>query len=192
MEQVEPIRDPRKVAAIKKILRDQDHPRNYLLFVMGLNTALRIGDLLSLRVGDVVDEQGKIVEFIHVRERKTGKAKRIKLNQAVQEALKFYFAKIPAVNPKSPLFPSMRSGRPLDRTQVWRLINKWCWTVGLTQGHYGAHTLRKTWGYMARRYHGITIELIQAKLGHTTPAVTRRYIGITDDEIENVENHVNL
>ena len=192
MEQVEPIRDPRKVAAIKKILRDQDHPRNYLLFVMGLNTALRIGDLLSLRVGDVLDKQEKIVEFIHVREQKTGKAKRIKLNQSVQEALRFYFARIPALNSGSPLFPSLRSGRPLDRTQVWRLINKWCWAVGLTQGRYGAHTLRKTWGYMARRYHGIPIELIQAKLGHTTPAVTRRYIGITDDEIENVENHVNL
>lgn len=192
MEQVEPIRDPRKVAAIKKMLRDQGHPRDYLLFVMGLNTALRIGDLLPLRVGDVLDEQGNIVEFIHVREQKTGKARRIKLNQAVQEALKFYFAKIPAVNPKSPLFPSLRSGRPLDRTQVWRLINKWCRAVGLTQGRYGAHTLRKTWGYMARRHHGIPIELIQAKLGHATPAVTRRYIGITDDEIENVENHVNL
>jgi len=192
MEQVEPIRDPRKVDAIKKILREQDHPRDYLLFVMGLNTALRIGDLLSLRVGDVLDKQEKIVEFIHVREQKTRKAKRIKLNQTVHEALRFYFANIPATNLDTPLFPSMRSERPLDRTQVWRLINEWCWTVGLTQGHYGAHTLRKTWGYMARRYHGIPIELIQAKLGHATPAVTRRYIGITDDEIENVENHVNL
>ncbi len=192
MEQVEPIRDPRKIAAIKKILRDQDHPRNYLLFVMGLNTALRIGDLLSLRVGDVIDEQGKIMEFIHIREQKTGKAKRIKVNQAVQEALRFYFAKIPTTNLDTPLFPSMRSEAPLDRTQVWRLINEWCWAVDLTQGRYGAHTLRKTWGYMARRYHGIPIELIQAKLGHATPSVTRRYIGITDDEIENVENHVNL
>ena len=45
---------------------------------------------------------------------------------------------------------------------------------------------------MARKYHGVPIELIQAKLGHTAPSVTRRYIGITDDEIENVENHVNL
>jgi len=63
--------------------------------------------------------------------------------------------------------------------------------VGLT-GRYGGHTLRKTWGYMARKYHGIPIELIQEKLGHTTPAVTRRYIGITDDEITDVENRVNL
>jgi len=192
MEQVEPIRDPRKVAAIKKMLKGQDHPRDYLLFVMGVNTALRIGDLLSLKVGDVLDPHGELVDYIHLREKKTGKGKRIKLNKSVKEALKFYFSRVPATDPEAPLFPSLRGGGPLDRTQVWRLINSWCRAVGLTQGRYGAHTLRKTWGYMARRYHGIPIELIQAKLGHSTPAVTRRYIGITDDEIENVENHVNL
>jgi integrase len=47
--------------------------------------------------------------------------------------------------------------------------------------------LRKTWGYMARKYRGTPIELIQEKLGHASPAVTRRYIGITSDEIENVD-----
>ena len=192
MEQVEPIRDPRKVAAIKKMLRGQDHPRDYLLFVMGVNTALRIGDLLQLRIGDVLDERGEIVEFIHLREQKTGKAKRVKLNKPVQEALRYYFSRVPGADPDAPLFPSLRSGKPLDRTQVWRLINNWCEAVGLTQGRYGAHTLRKTWGYMARRYHGIPIELIQAKLGHSSPAITRRYIGITGDEIENVENHVEI
>ena len=191
MNAVEPIRDPRKVAAIKKMLKGQDHPRDYLLFVMGINTALRIGDLLRLRVGDVLDERGEVVEFLHVKEQKTGKSKRVKLNDSTREALRHYFTRVPVTDPDAPLFPT-RSGKPLDRTQAWRLINSWCETVGLTQGRYGAHTLRKTWGYMARRYHGIPIELIQAKLGHSSPAITRRYIGITGDEIENVENHVNL
>ena len=192
MEQVEPIRDPRKVAAIKKILRGQDHPRDYLLFVMGINTALRVGDLLGLSVGDVLDRRGELVEFLHLREQKTGKGKRVKLNKQVHQALAYYFSKLPGTDPAMPLFSSSRVEKPLDRTQVWRLVNKWCQEVGLTQGHYGAHTLRKTWGYMARRYHSIPTELIQAKFGHSAPAITRRYIGITADEIENVENHVNL
>ena len=192
MEQVEPIRDPKKVAAIRKILKGQDSPRDYLLFVMGINTALRIGDLLRLRVGDTLNAHGQIVEFLHIREQKTGKSKRVKLNKPVQEALKYYFSKVAGTDPEAPLFCSSRYAKPLDRTGVWRSINKWCQDVGLTQGHYGAHTLRKTWGYMARRYHGIPIELIQAKYGHSTPAVTRRYIGITGDEIENVENHVEI
>ncbi len=192
MEQVEPIRDHRKVAAIRNILRGQDHPRDYLLFVMGINTALRIGDLLALKVGDLLDERGDIWKFIHIREQKTGKGRRIKLNQAVQDALKLYFAKVPSTNPDAPLFASYRSGRSLDRMQTWRLVNGWCRAVGFTQERYGTHTLRKTWGYMARKHHGVPIELIQAKLGHATPAVTRRYIGITGDEIEDAEDRVNI
>jgi len=192
MERVEPIRDPRKVSAIKKMLRGQDHPRDYLLFVMGVNTALRVGDLLALRVGDVLDQQGRNAEFLHLRERKTGRSKRVRLNKPVQEALSLFFSRDPATNPEAPLFSSHRSPKSIDRTQVWRLINSWCEAVGLAQGSYGAHSLRKTWGYMARKYYGIPIELIQAKYGHSSPAVTRRYIGITDDEIENVENHVTI
>ena len=79
MEQVEPIRDPRKLAAIKKMLKGQDHPRDYLLFVMGVNTALRIGDLLSLKVGDVLDPRGEVVDYIHLREKKTGKGRPVKV-----------------------------------------------------------------------------------------------------------------
>jgi len=139
---VEPIRDLQKLTAIKNRLRHSS-PRYYAFFTLGVNTALRPGDLLRLRAGDVYDE------------------------------------------PEERLFPWTRG-------HAWRLVNRWCREVGLTEGSYGGHTLRKTWGYMARKYHGVPIELIQAKLGHSTPAVTRRYIGITDDEIEDVENHVNL
>ena len=74
---------------------------------------------------------------------------------------------------------------------VYRLINRWCEDVGLTQGRYGTHTLRKTWGYQARKQ-GVSIELIQAKLGHLSPAITCRYIGITDEEIGEIENRVEL
>ena len=81
-------------------------------------------------------------------------------------------------------------GTPLSRVQAWRLLNKWAREVGLTD-RIGTHTLRKTWGYQARKK-GVPLELIQAKLGHSSPAVTRRYIGITADEIEDVENQVNL
>lgn len=64
--------------------------------------------------------------------------------------------------------------------------------VGLTRAPHGCHTLRKTWGYQARKTFGIPIELIQAKYGHRSPAVTKQYIGITEDEIDTVEAKVNL
>jgi len=192
MNRVEPIRDPRKVAAIKKMLRGQDNPRDFLLFVFGINTALRISDLLALTVGDVLDKTGDIAQFVELREKKTNRATRVHLNESVREALKVYFEKSPTTDPQMPLFRSTRSPQPIDRTRAWRMINDWCNAVGLTQAHYGAHTLRKTWGYMARKVYGVPIELIQAKLGHATPSVTKRYLGITDEEVTDVECRVRL
>jgi len=55
----------------------------------------------------------------------------------------------------------------------------------------GMHTLRKTWGYQARKK-GITIEQISEKLGHRSSIVTKRYIGINQDEINKIEDEVCL
>jgi len=148
--------------------------------------------LLRLKIEDVLDNQGNIAQHLYIKEQKTHKQKKVKLNDSAIEALKFYFNKEGSTNPEQPLFRSLRSQKILGRTMAWRLINDWCKDVGLTAQRYGTHTLRKTWAYMARRYKSVPLELIQHKLGHSTPSITRRYIGITSDEIENVENHVNL
>jgi len=192
MRVVEPIRNPKKITQIKNILKGQENPRNYLLFTLGINFALRIQDLLGLRVRDVRNDDNTIKEFVFVKERKRGKQRRIKINPGAREALEYYFSRVKA-EPDDYLFPNSRDPkRPLSRVQAYRLINQWTEAVGLTGGRYGTHTLRKTWGYQARKHHGIPIELIMEKLGHESPAVTKRYIGITDDEIEDVEDEVVL
>lgn len=89
------------------------------------------------------------------------------------------------------LFPGRRPGTHLSWRTLNYLVNKWTEMVGLTQGSYGIGTLRKTWGYQARK-RGIPIKLIQAKLAHSAPSITRRYIGITQDEISDVEERVEL
>ena len=189
MNPVEPIRDVGKIVEIKRRLRRRS-PRDYLLFTLGINTALRISDLLSLRVCDVWEEEsGEVKNFLILRERKTGKDQRIKLNAAAREAIEFYLSQA-KFSPSDWLFKSPHVETPLSRVQAWRLLNKWAREVGLTD-RIGTHTLRKTWGYHARKQ-GVPLELIQAKLGHSSPAITRRYIGITADEIEDVENQVNL
>jgi len=184
MNVVEPIRDPTKLAEIKRRLR-RKNARHYAFFVLGINTALRPGDILKLRAGDVYREDGNVRDVLAVRAEKTGKLHRIKLNEAVKEALERLWFAEGSFEPEQRLFP-------WTRQHAWRLVNRWCREVGLTDGRYGGHSLRKTWGYVARKYHRIPIELIQAKLGHSTPAVTKRYIGITHDEIADVEAQVVL
>lgn len=191
MDTVEPIREVVKIMAIKAILK-ASHPRDYLLFTLGINLALRVGDLLSLKAENVLNKKGDFVDYIYLREEKTGKEKTIKLNKVCKDALRYYFTSVHVVDPEIYLFTAVpgQKGQPLHRVRVWQLVKKWTKAVGLT-GKYGTHTLRKTWGYMARKQ-GIPLELIQKKLGHSSPLVTQRYIGITADEIADVEERVNL
>ena len=189
MNTVEPIRDPKKILAIKRNLREEENPRNYLLFVAGVNLALRISDLLSLKVKDILDRQGNIKEYLFLKERKTKRQVKIKLNNAVKEALNYYLEKGKVTDPEQFLFKSIRGNRTLDRVQAWNLINKWCVDVGLNGERYGTHTLRKTWGYQARKQ-GISIERINEKLGHRSVIVTKRYVGITQEEINLLEDEI--
>jgi integrase len=191
MNTVEPIRDLQKILAIKRILKEKNNPRDYLLFTMGINLALRINDLLLLKVTDVLDRQGNITDYIYLREQKTKKEKKIKINQAVNEALQYYFKKATVTDPEQYLFKSNRSNLKLDRIRAWQLIKNWVNEVGLDTKNMGTHTLRKTWGYQARKK-GITIEQISEKLGHRSTIVTKRYIGINQDEINKIEDQVCL
>lgn len=191
MHTVEPIRDKKKILAIKGNLRAEKSPRDYLLFTMGINLALRISDLLKLKVSDVLNSEGDPVGFLYLREQKTKKEKKIKLNKAVIEALEFYLRKAQIYNPEQLLFTSHRSGEPLDRIRSWQLIRKWCREAGLKEERYGTHSLRKTWGYQARMA-GVSLAVISEKLGHRNSQVTRRYIGISQDEVEKVEDEICL
>jgi len=187
----EPIRDPAKLESIRNTLKENATPRDYLLFVLGVNTALRLRDLLSLRVCDVVDSRGRVRNVIPAAQPGKGSARAV-LNASCRDALRYYLEAGGTANQDTLLFAAGKASRPLGRTQVWRLVNNWCRAAGLAEGHFGAHTLRKTWGYMALRHHSIPIGAIQAKFNHATPGVTRRYLGVEGEKVENVESRVNL
>ena len=72
MNFVEPIRDRKKIAQIKNLLRGQHRFRDLLLFVVGINTALRISDLLQLRIPHFLNEQGRIKKRFWIKEQKRG------------------------------------------------------------------------------------------------------------------------
>jgi len=189
MNPVEPIRDPKKILAIKRNLRESGNIRNYLLFVMGINTSLRISDLCSLKVSDVIDQKGNIKDYLFVKEKKTGRNAKIYLNEVVKQALNSYLESVKAIDPGAYLFKSERSSKPLERVRVWTMIQDWVKEAGLEGERYGTHSLRKTWGYQARKQ-GVPIEQISEKLGHRSVTVTKRYIGINQEEINNIEKEI--
>ena len=114
MEFVEPIRDRKKIDAIKKVLRGSSL-RDYVLFTLGINSGLRVSDLLKLQVSDVLDEKGRVKDRITIREKKTGKAKTFPFSDTVIKALKEYLLE---ARPQAVLFPSRKGGGPISRQQA--------------------------------------------------------------------------
>ena len=85
-------------------------------------------------------------EYIYLREQKTGKEKKLNLNEGIKQALEHYFFKTKITNPDQLLFTAHRSGKPLTRIRAWQLIRSWCEKAGLSGERFGTHSLRKTWG----------------------------------------------
>jgi len=188
MEFVEPIRDRKKIEAIKKLLRGSNL-RDYVLFTFGINSGLRVSDLLKLQVVDVRDEKGRIKDRVTLREKKTRKSKTFPFSETVVKALKEYLVDKDLVN-SSALFPSRKGGGPITRQQAYRILNDAAKAVGL-KDKIGTHTLRKTFGYHAYMT-GVDITRIQALMNHSSPRETLRYIGITQDELDDVYLNLNL
>lgn len=175
------IRDVKQIETIKKLLRLRSL-RDYCLFVLGINSGLRISDLLKLRISDV-SERGKIKDRIRLREKKTNKFKDFPLSNSTKSALKEYL-KTREYNENEPLFISRKNKGFLLRQQAYKIINDVAKSVGIKE-KIGTHTLRKTSGYHAYN-NGYDITLIQKLFNHSSPSVTLRYIGITQDEMDNV------
>src|SRR5258706_12261939 len=97
MNFVDPIRDTKKIAQIKNLLKGEERYRDLLLFVVGINTALRISDLLKLRIGDFLDEDGHIRARFVIKEEKRGKRNQVVINDSIRNALALYLAAYPAV-----------------------------------------------------------------------------------------------
>ncbi len=182
---VEPIIDVKSIKSIKKIL--SDNLRDKLLFIMGINSGLRVQDLLALKVGDV--RESKVGDRVILREKKTGKENVFIMNKEIKLALDDYLTEFGSGDDHF-LFKS-RKGRnyPLTTFAVTKYVKRWAEAVNL-KGNYGAHTLRKTWCYHQRKTFGVSWEVLAKRLNHSSPSITRRYLGIQEEEVEEILLHV--
>ena len=170
MNIVYPIKDKEKIAQMKKVL--SSNKRNLLLFNLGINSGLRVSDILAL---DIKDVKGKT--FIELREQKTNKYKQFPINEKIQSDIKEF---IQNRNINEPLFLSQKDNR-LSRVQAYKILRKAAKEVGI-EVHIGTHSLRKTFGYHHYKQFD-DIVLLQKIFNHSSPAVTLRYIGLEQETI---------
>lgn len=181
---VEPITEMKDIRSIKKMLRS--NPRDYLLFIMGINSGLRVQDMLKLKIRDVKDHP--VGSRISMKEGKTGKENVLMMNEAIKEALDAYL-KSGEHDPDDFLFRS-RKGRnaPLTTYAVMHYIKGWCAAINMKE-NVGAHTLRKTFCYHQRKTFGVSWEVLAKRLNHSSPSITRRYLGVKEEEVEEILMH---
>lgn len=190
MEFVQPIRDKKQIDTMKKYLKGTNM-RDYCLFTLGINSALRISDLLKLKINDVIDDKKKVKDRILIKEKKTGKDKNFPIGDTAKRAIFDYLAIRGEYSLDDPLFLSRKGDRaPLQRDQAYKIINAAARAVGI-KDRIGSHTMRKTFAYQAYQS-GIDLTLIQKLLNHSAPSVTLAYIGITQDQMDDVYLNLNL
>ena len=110
---VEPIRDKEKIEIVKRILRENGS-RDYLLFLMGINSGLRISDILKLKVLYVKDKK-----YIELIEQKTSKYKRFPITKSFKKELDEF---IVGKDNDEWLFASQRGNKAISRIQAYRII----------------------------------------------------------------------
>ena len=178
MNFMQPIRDKNKLEEMKQELKNRCY-RDYVLFYTGINTGLRISDLVKLNYDDVRDSTGAMKTHITILETKTKKLKKFPIFNGLYAELEQFTRNM---GRGEYLFKSQVGvNKPITTTQAYRIISNTASKIGLTE--IGTHTMRKTFGYFHyQQYHDIAI--LQQIFNHSSPSITLRYIGINQDEID--------
>lgn len=178
---VDPIRDVNAIQRIKHTLKDD--PRNLCLFTLGLNTAYRANELLSLTVGQV--QHLKAGDTLDIKQSKNQEYRRVTLNNICIETIKSWLIQHPNPSPQAALFTSTRTQSAITVPTLCRLIKKWTRHIGLN-GNYGSHSMRKSWGYHQRVRESVPLPILMRAFGHASEEQTLAYLGIQQKEIEGV------
>lgn len=174
MNTAQPIKDMSKLTKLMEVY--EYNTKNHMLLSYALNTGLRISDILRANVSDSLEGYWKD------REQKTNKEKIIRLSDSLIRVIEDY-VEVQGLEEDDYLFYSNKNPKkPIHRSQAHRIIANAGDMIGLT---LSAHSLRKTFGYVSYKK-GVDISLLMEVFNHSSVATTLKYIGQTQDEIDNV------
>src|SRR5690625_3579496 len=177
---VEPLRSKEAIEEMKLAIKrgnkgtpkHQDlAERDVLMFLFGINTGLRVNDLVRLKIQAVKDQ-----DRLTIREGKTHKRREIYLGMLRDDIDSFIKGK----HEETYLFESQKGNHHITTTQVYRILTDAGDYLG--RNDIGTHTMRKTFGY--HHYQQFKdVAILQEIFNHSEPSITMRYIGIRQDEI---------
>lgn len=168
----EPIKSKKDIKAVEQYLKEHNE-RDYVLWVLGVNSGLRVSDIVGLNVSDVVDKT-----HITIIEKKTQKRKSFYINDKLKRVLKLF---IKDRDFDEPLFLG-RQGKRLNQRQVYRFLIATCQALGI-KAKVSTHTMRRTFGYHHYQQYKDAV-ILQKIFNHSSQRITLMYIGVEQDEID--------
>lgn len=190
MSTTQPIKRIDEIHELREFFYNKGEMRNYVLVTLGINTALRISDLLQIKWQDVWSFEGKnFKEHIVVSEQKTGKIANIYLNQQCLSDLKKSLEN--EIQPLEYIFKSrVGKNNHIGRNRAYVIIKEACRSLGY-EGNLSCHSLRKTFGYHAWKQ-GISPAVIMSIYNHSSMEVTKRYLSIEQNDKDEVYKNIVL
>ena len=194
---VQPLRTAEEIEKAKEYFLNKperykgQNIRDWCIFIFGINLARRAGDLLHLRVHNVLNSDGTVREKICIKEQKTGKSAIMIVTPTIKDALELYLSGKKNINPSEPLFPS-RVKDKAGNYKAMTVTNFYLKMQGLKEEldlsvPLGTHSMRKTWAYQLLKNNPDNPNIMVAAskvLNHSSVAVTMRYIGQYQEEID--------
>ncbi|MFL8712835.1 tyrosine-type recombinase/integrase [Clostridioides sp. GD02377] len=176
---VDPIKSQKDIDKVKRYLYERDK-RYYLIFVLGINTGLRISDIVKLKVSQVYKRT-----HVYLKEQKTSKTNNTKINASAREAINEYCCNL---SKDDYLFISQK-GEHLKEKTAYKVLKK-AFKKCRLRGNFGTHTLRKTYAWHMNKTEGL--EVVQWALNHANQSDTLVYLGMKQEALDRAVDRLNL
>lgn len=178
---------------LKRLLNGLHQDKKYIweLYVrVSFCTALRASDVLSLTWADILNRS-----YLIKTEKKTGKTRKIPLNDRTQRYIDELYLLLKKPNPNELIFKSRVTGQAFTIQYINQTIKRWKYRYRLSIDNFSTHTFRKTFGryvYDNHKDKGAALILLGQILKHSSLEITKVYLGIRDDEVNNIFDSISI
>lgn len=155
---------------------------------LGFCTACRASDVLNLKWSDILGKSEQVIV-----EQKTKKARKLTFNNSVQNKIKELYKLIGQPDKEEFIFLSRATNKPITIQYLNKKLKAFKSKYKIKIGNFSTHTFRKTFGrYVYEKYNrsAESLILLNKILNHSNIAVTKTYIGITQDEVNSIFNSI--
>lgn len=170
----EPLKSVEDVAKVRAVVKSD--PRANALFHLGVNSALRAVNILSLKRSDLRGNE------LFIRERKTNKLRRIKLNPPTVEAIERYLAT--RTDPMEWMFVGARG--KMTHGYLGKMVRSWFEMAGIEAQNVACHSLRKTFVRINHTVKNVRLSTLMFALNHSSERQTLAYMGLVEEDVAKV------